>query len=68
MLGTSRECLITYIEKDEKHLLLVLLGSTNRFDTTDKLPNEYFIDIKVVTDRNIETYKRELQFQIVNKK
>ena len=38
------------------------------FNTTDKLPNEYFIDIKVVTDRNIETYKRELQFQIVNKK
>ncbi len=38
------------------------------FDTTDKLPNEYFIDIKVVSDRNIDTYKRELQFQIVNKK
>ena len=38
------------------------------FNTTDKIPNEYFIDIKVVTDRNIETYKRELQFQIVNKK
>jgi hypothetical protein len=38
------------------------------FDTTDKLPNEYFIDIKVNSDRNIDTYKRELQFQIVNKK
>ncbi len=38
------------------------------FNTTDKIPNEYFIDIKVVSDRNIDTYKRELQFQIVNKK
>lgn len=38
------------------------------FDTTDKIPNEYYIDIKVNTDRDINTYKRELQFQIVNKK
>ena len=38
------------------------------FDTTDKIPNEYFVDIKVISDRNIDTYKRELQFQIVNKK
>jgi len=38
------------------------------FDTTDKIPNEYFIDLKVVSDRNVDTYKRELQFQIVNKK
>ena len=38
------------------------------FDTTDKIPNEYFIDIKVNSDRNIDTYKKELQFQIVNKK
>jgi hypothetical protein len=38
------------------------------FDTKDKIPNEYFVDIKVVSDRNVDTYKRELQFQIVNKK
>jgi hypothetical protein len=38
------------------------------FDTRDKIPNEYFVDIKVVSDKNTETYKRELQFQIVNKK
>jgi hypothetical protein len=38
------------------------------FDTTDKIPNEYFVDIKVESDRNIDTYKRELQFQIVSKK
>jgi hypothetical protein len=38
------------------------------FDTRDKIPNEYFVDIKVITDKNTETYKRELQFQIVNKK
>ena len=38
------------------------------FDTTDKIPNEYFIDIKVNTDREVNTYKQELQFQIVNKK
>jgi hypothetical protein len=37
------------------------------FDTTDKIPNEYFVDIKVITDKNVDTYKRELQFQIVNK-
>lgn len=38
------------------------------FDTRDKIPNEYFIDIKVTTDREVNTYKRELKFQIVNKK
>jgi len=38
------------------------------FDTRDKIPNEYFVDIKVVSDKNTDTYKRELQFQIVNKK
>jgi hypothetical protein len=38
------------------------------FDTRDKIPNEYFVDIKVNSDRNTDTYKRELQFQIVNKK
>jgi hypothetical protein len=38
------------------------------FDTRDKIPNEYYVDIKVVSDKNTETYKRELQFQIVNKK
>jgi len=38
------------------------------FDTRDKIPNEYFIDIKVITDREVNTYKRELKFQIVNKK
>jgi len=37
------------------------------FDTRDKIPNEYFIDMKVISDRNIDTYKREIQFQIVNK-
>ena len=37
------------------------------FDTRDKIPNEYFIDMKVVSDKNTDTYKRELQFQIVNK-
>lgn len=38
------------------------------FDTRDKLPNEYFIDIKVFSDRDVNTYKRQLKFQIVNKK
>ena len=38
------------------------------FNTEDKIPNEYFIDIKVLTDREINTYKRELKFQIVNRK
>jgi hypothetical protein len=38
------------------------------FDTRDKIPNEYFVDIKVTTDKEVNTYKRELKFQIVNKK
>ena len=38
------------------------------FDTTDKIPNEYFIDIKVYSSGQVDTYKRTLQFQIVNKK
>ena len=37
------------------------------FDTRDKIPNEYFVDVKVNSERNVDTYKRELQFQIVNK-
>ena len=38
------------------------------FDTKDKIPNEYFVDIKVLTSGEVDTYKRELKFQIVNKK
>jgi hypothetical protein len=38
------------------------------FDTRDKLPNEYFIDIKVLSSGQVDTYKRTLQFQIVNQK
>lgn len=39
------ECLITLIEKDNKKLLFVLLGSTNRFDTTERLINFVFSKI-----------------------
>lgn len=38
------------------------------FDTRDKIPNEYYIDIKVDTDLNIDTYKDQIKFQIVNRK
>jgi hypothetical protein len=38
------------------------------FYTDDKIPNEYYIDLKVITDREVNTYKRELKFQIVNRK
>lgn len=38
------------------------------FDTRDKVPNEYYVDIKVLTSGEIDTYKRQLKFQIVNKK
>ena len=38
------------------------------FHTEDKIPNEYFIDLKVITDREVNTYKRQLKFQIVNRK
>ena len=38
------------------------------FDTGDKIPNEYFIDLQVNTDQNVDTYKRQIQFQIVNQK
>ena len=38
------------------------------FDTRDKIPNEYFIDIKVISSGQVDTYKRTLQFQIVNQK
>lgn len=36
------------------------------FDTRDKIPNEYFIDIKVINGGEINTYKREIKFQVVN--
>ena len=38
------------------------------FDTRDKIPNEYFIDIKVYSSGQVDTYKNTLSFQIVNKK
>jgi hypothetical protein len=38
------------------------------FDTKDKVPNQYFIDIKVLTSGEVDTYKRQLKFEIVNKK
>lgn len=38
------------------------------FDTRDKIPNEYFIDIKVNTNINVDTYKKQIKFQIVNRK
>jgi hypothetical protein len=38
------------------------------FDTRDKIPNEYYVDIKVESSGEINTYKRTLKFQIVNLK
>lgn len=38
------------------------------FDTRDKIPNEYFIDVKVESSGEINTYKRQIKFQIVNTK
>jgi hypothetical protein len=38
------------------------------FDTRDKIPNEYFIDLKVLSSGEVNTYKRTIKFQIVNKK
>jgi len=38
------------------------------FDTRDKIPNEYFIDMKVVSSGEVNTFKREIKFQVVNYK
>lgn len=38
------------------------------FDMRDKLPNQYYVDIKVNTSGERDTYQRELMFEIVNKK
>ena len=38
------------------------------FDTKDKLPNEYYVDIKVNTSGEVDIYKKQIKFQIVNKK
>lgn len=43
-------------------------GNHFYLDMNDKIPNEYFLDIKVETDGETNTYKRELKFQIVNRK
>ena len=32
------------------------------FDTQDKIPNEYFIDIKVNSSGDVNTYKKQLKF------
>jgi hypothetical protein len=36
------------------------------FDTRDKIPNEYYIDLKVTSSGEINTYKKQIKFQIVN--
>ena len=33
----------------------------------DKIPNEYFVDFKVISNNETNTYKRELKFQITNR-
>ena len=38
------------------------------FDMRDKIPNEYYVDIQVNTSGEKDTYKKQLTFQIVNKK
>jgi hypothetical protein len=38
------------------------------FDTRDKIPNEYFIDMKVISSGEVNTYKKQIKFQIVNRK
>ena len=38
------------------------------FDTKDKIPNEYYIDLRVETSGQIDTYKKQIKFQIVSKK
>jgi hypothetical protein len=38
------------------------------FDTRDKIPNEYYIDIQVKSTNEINTYKKQIKFQIVNYK
>jgi hypothetical protein len=38
------------------------------FDTRDKIPNEYFIDIKVESSGEINTYKKQIKFHVVNMK
>jgi len=38
------------------------------FDTRDKIPNEYYIDIQVTSTGEVNTYKRQIKFQIVNYK
>jgi hypothetical protein len=38
------------------------------FDTRDKIPNQYYIDIQVNTSGEKDTYKKQLTFNIVNQK
>jgi hypothetical protein len=38
------------------------------FDTRDKIPNEYYVDMKVINSGEINTYKKQIKFQIVNVK
>ena len=38
------------------------------FDTRDKIPNEYYVDIQVKSSGEINTYKRQIKFQIVSYK
>ena len=38
------------------------------FDTRDKIPNEYFVDMKVLSSGQVTTYKKQIKFQIVNYK
>lgn len=37
-------------------------------DTSWMIPNEYFLDIKAVSNQQIDTYRKAIKFQIVNEK
>ena len=38
------------------------------FDTRDKIPNQYYVDIQVKISGETDTYKKQLTFEIVNSK
>jgi hypothetical protein len=37
-------------------------------DTSWMIPNEYFLDIKAVSNQQIDTYRKAIKFQIINEK
>ena len=65
-----------YVKEGQTEVDVVEWSGLNRgsdgyyinFDTRDKIPNEYHIDFRIKSNHSVNTHKKQIKFQIVNRK